>query len=224
LTIVDFEEDNLQKTLQIATVGTDSESVMIGMRNAPTHKLALICLKENEKEVRDLAREIEQKMKLGVSVYSVQENVIEAVMQTVAEIVKENRSQFNDIVVNVAGGEKVLTCAAVSAAFVNGIKAFHLRDEMAVMLPVLKFSYSKLLSNTKISILRLLEDAGGQIDSLEALANNSIYSKSLLSYHIRGSLESKGLDELGLVETSKMKRGRIQVTLTTQGRIVLNSV
>jgi hypothetical protein len=163
-------------------------------------------------------------MKLGVSVYSVQENVIEAVMQTVAEIVKENRSQFNDIVVNVAGGEKVLTCAAVSAAFVNGIKAFHLRDEMAVMLPVLKFSYSKLLSNTKISILRLLEDAGGQIDSLEALANNSIYSKSLLSYHIRGSLESKGLDELGLVETSKMKRGRIQVTLTTQGRIVLNSV
>ena len=214
----------MHKTLQIATVGTDFETVMIGIRNAPTHKLALICLQENENEVKMLATDIERQMKLLISVHSIKEKVIESVIQTVAEIIKNNQSQFNDFVINVAGGEKVLTCAAISAAFVNGIKAFHLRDEMAVMLPVLKFSYSRLLSNTKISILQLLDNLGSQVDSLEVLANNSKYSKSLLSYHIRGSVDSKGLDELGLVETRKMKRGRIQVTLTTQGRIVLNSV
>ncbi len=213
----------MQKTLHIATVGEDHETVMIGIRNSPAHKLVLICLPKNEEQVRKFALGVERQMKMPVSVHVIEGAVIDGVILKVADILKRNRSSFDDVVLNVAGGEKVLTCAAVSAAFVNGIKAFHLRDEMAVMLPILKFSYSKLLSSTKLAILGFLNDSGGKVESLEKLSKASGYGKAVLSYHVRGAEDSKGLEELGLVLTKKGKRGRLEVTLTTQGSIVLNS-
>ena len=49
------------------------------------------------------------------------------------------------------------------------------------------------------------------------------YGKPLLSHHIRGAEDSRGLAELGLVETERVKRGRIRVKLTMLGKILLRS-
>jgi hypothetical protein len=45
--------------------------------------------------------------------------------------------------------------------------------------------------------------------------------KSLLSYHIRGGREPKGLEELGLVRVERRECGKVSIHLTELGRLVL---
>lgn len=211
------------KTLQIATVGVDTDTVLVGIRNLPAHKLALICLPKDKDAIDSFASTLERTLKISVDVYAPHGNPLEGVLETIATILEEDGKKFEDIIVNVAGGEKTLTCAAVSAAFINGLKAFHVMDGMLVMLPVLKLSYDRIVSKAKKNILRFIEKAGGEVESLEQLSKLSGYGKPLLSHHIRGAEDSRGLAELGLVETERVKRGRIRVKLTMLGKILLRS-
>jgi hypothetical protein len=57
---------------------------------------------------------------------------------------------------------KLIGCAALSAAFINGIKA-------PLLIPVLKLSYNEIISYAKIKILKAIDIVGGAIDSLEKL-------------------------------------------------------
>ncbi|MHA2070354.1 MAG: hypothetical protein ACW985_01050, partial [Candidatus Thorarchaeota archaeon] len=66
-----------------------------------------------------------------------------------------------------------------------------------------------------------IQDAGGAVKSLKELSEISGYGKPLLSYHINGDDESRGLTELGLVEVEQKRRGRLQVALTILGRAML---
>jgi DNA-binding transcriptional ArsR family regulator len=213
----------LLKTLQIATAGSNTDSVLVGIRSLPAHKLALICLPKDKEAIDSFASVIERTLKMPIETYAIRGNPIEGVLETVAAILKKERDKFDDVVFNVAGGEKVLTCAAVSAAFINGLKAFHIMDEMLVMLPVLKLSYDRIISKAKKDVLRFIDKAGGVVESLEQLKKISGYGKPLLSHHIRGAEDSRGLEELGLVETERVKRGRIRVQLTLLGKILLLS-
>ena len=47
------------------------------------------------------------------------------------------------------------------------------------------------------------------------------YGKPLLSYHIQGARESKGLADLGLLEIEKGERGKISARLTTLGKLLV---
>ena len=126
---------------------------------------------------------------------------------------------------NISSGDKLIGCAALSAAFINGIKAFGM-DEMGTTplpMPVLKLSYSEIISNAKIKILRAIDDAGGMVDSLDKLVQVSDYGKALLSYHIQGSKDSKGLADLGLLDVEKGDRGKISARLTTLGKLLVSS-
>jgi hypothetical protein len=211
------------RTLQITTVGQDTDIVLTGIRNFPTHKLALICQFEDKEKVEDFASHIKMVLKIPLDIYvlSKTDNIIDSVLESVAEILKKDEENFDDFIVNVAGGEKTLTCAAVSAAFINGLKAFHVVDDKPLMLPILKLSFTEIVSNAKIQILRSLYEIGGKVKSLNRLEKVSGYGKPLLSHHITGSENSKGLVNLGLVETERGKRGRMQVKLTTLGRMLI---
>ena len=109
-------------------------------------------------------------------------------------------------------------------ARVHGLKAFHIMDSNVVMLPILKLSYQKILSKAKIEILQTLSLAGGEISSLSEFSELSGYSKSLLSYHILGSEDVRGLASLGLVEVERHKRGRLRVKISTLGSIALQNI
>ena len=63
----------------------------------------------------------------------------DSTIASIKEIEKEKK-----ILVNTATGDRLTTCAATSAAFVNGLKAFGVDKDGVFMLPVLKFSYYKL--------------------------------------------------------------------------------
>ncbi|MFQ5831385.1 MAG: DUF6293 family protein [Candidatus Thorarchaeota archaeon] len=209
------------RTHQIATVGEDSETVLVGLRNIPAHRLDLICLPQNRESVDRFALNLERTLKIDVDVHTIKGSIVEGVLEKVASLLKEYANEFDDVVLNVAGGDKTLTCAAVSAAFFNGVKAFHLMNENPVLLPILKVNYNTVISRAKVKILQALHSAGGVTKSLGELSDLSGYGKPLLSYHVWGDNESRGLVELGLVEAVRKQRGRLRVTLTTLGKAMI---
>ena len=126
---------------------------------------------------------------------------------------------------NVSSGDKLISCAALSSAFINGIKAFAMDHGHSVplLLPVLKFRYSEIISDTKIKILESVNNIGGMVSSLEELEHISGFAKPLLSYHIQGGRDNKGLVELGLVEVEKGDRGKTVINITTLGKLMVTS-
>jgi hypothetical protein len=125
---------------------------------------------------------------------------------------------------NVSCGDKLIGSACLSAAFINGIKAFGMDPSgEPLAMPVLKLSYSEVISEPKIKILKAMDSAGGTVSSLEQLEQISGFGKPLLSYHVMGAKDSKGLAELGLVEVEKGERGRLLAKLTTLGKLLVIS-
>ncbi|GIU72066.1 MAG: hypothetical protein KatS3mg003_1545 [Candidatus Nitrosocaldaceae archaeon] len=212
------------RVLQIATYGEDQEGITLGIKNFPIHKLILLCYEDDRKRAEEFGRRISSTLSIPVNYLNVSENnVIKDTLEKIASILKEE-NEFDQILINVSSGEKLIGCAALSAAFVNGIQAFGMsKNYTPLIMPVLKMSYSEIVSDAKIDILKAIDNAGGEVESLEALSNVSKYGKPLLSYHIQGSKESKGLAELGLVEVERISRGKVKVRITTLGKLLIST-
>ena len=73
---------------------------------------------------------------------------------------------------NVSCGDKMIGCAALSAAFINGIKAFGTDEKGSpLLMPILKLSYNEIISESKIKILKATDEA----DISKALNSSSRY-------------------------------------------------
>ena len=214
------------KTLQIATFGSDmQEGIAAGIRNFPVHKLVLLSYGTDKQKAEDFARRIRTVLGIPVSITIVnQENVIRDVIERIGEIIGADGKNFSQILMNVSCGDKLIGCACLSAAFINGIKAFGIDSSGAPLaMPVLKLSYSEVISEAKIKILRAIDGAGGTVNSLEQLEEISGFGKPLLSYHVMGAKDSKGLAELGLLEVEKGDRGKLSTKLSTLGKLLVVS-
>ncbi len=209
------------KTLQIATLGPDTDPVLVGIRTLPVHKLYLIHLESDKPIAQKLIRDLASVLKVEVDGYPIPNtDVLTHVLEGVAGILQKEKENFDDVLFNVSSGEKLLGCACLSAAFVNGLKAFAVVNGEPMLLPVLKFSYDRIVSQTKLDILKALVKNGGEVESLERLKELTDYGKPLLSYHIQGAEDSQGLAELGLVDVKKGERGRSIIKATTLGRLL----
>jgi len=211
------------KTLQIAILGGNDEAIFVGLRNFPAHKLLLITPPEATAQSAVISAKLADTLKLAVSVIEIKDSSIQTVLDTIGLLVRKGKEDFEDFLINVGSAGRALACAGVTAAFIYGVKAFDVNGETPEMFPVMKFSYSEAVTAPKIEILRAIERSGGRIESLEALSGIMNYGKPLLSYHIRGSQDSRGLESLGLVEIERGKRGRLQVRLTALGRTLLST-
>ena len=215
------------RTLQIATFGSDGqEGIALGIRSFPVHKLALICFSSDKNRAEDFARKIKSVLGIPITIMIVtKENVVRDTMERVNEILNLHAKEFQQVLLNVSSGDKLIGCAALSAAFINGIQAFGMDETHTVplLMPVLKLSYSEIVSEAKIKILKSISDAGGAIDSLDHLEQISGYGKPLLSYHVQGGKDSKGLADLGLVEVERGDRGKISASLTMLGKLLVSS-
>lgn len=211
------------RTIQVATFGEEQDGIVAGIRNFPIHKLVLISYENSKSKAEEFGRRIRSTLGIPVSNVTVSERgVIREVLERVAEIVRNDMKEYEQILMNVSAGDKMIGCAALSAAFVHGIKAFGMDQEgCPMMLPVLKLSYSEIVSDAKLGILRSIDRAGGVVESLEKLSEISHYGKPLLSYHVQGARDSKGLADLGLVEITRMERGKMNVKLTTLGKLLI---
>ncbi len=208
------------RVLQIASVGENPDAVFVGFRTFPVSKLVLLYTPEFEVAARDVARRCAG-IKLPTDLIRIDKEPLVACLQMVSAIVKEERTRFDDVVVNTGAGPRMMTCSLLAAAFVNGLTSIDVMGDKPVPLPVLKFSYDEIVTEAKVRILRALEDAGGEVNSLGTLAERTGLDKSLLSYHIRGGQGSRGLESLGLIEVDRAVQGRLVLRVTPMGRILL---
>ncbi|MGI0061234.1 MAG: DUF6293 family protein [Nitrosotalea sp.] len=213
------------KTLQIATFGQDKEGILAGIRNFPIHKLILLHYKDDVKLVEEFSSNLRSTLGISISPRLIaQPDIIRSAMEHVSQIIKEEGANYEQILINVSAGDKMIGCAALSCAFVNGIKAFGTDMEgNPMLLPILKLSYNEIISDAKIKILHAIDSAGGLVESLDNLSKHCEFGKPLLSYHIHGSSESKGLVQLGLVDVERLERGRTKITLNTLGKMLIST-
>ena len=212
-------------TIQIATFGSEGQdAIASGIRNFPVHKLALICYESDKDKVDEFSRKIRNILGLPVSIHLVsRKNAIRDTLESVSEILTRDGKDFRQVLMNVSCGDKLIGCAALSASFINGIKAFGMDEAGSpLLMPILKLSYTDIISESKIKILKAIDAAAdGFVESLEQLEALSGFGKPLLSYHIQGARDSKGLADLGLLEVEKGERGKISARLTTLGKLLV---
>lgn len=204
------------KNIVIAPVGEDIDNLFIGMREFPTEKIFLLTPKGKEKKAEKTKNDL-AKFKVPVSLVPLGENVYEDLFRKVNQI---KSAEEGNIIINVSTGDRNMQCAATSAAFVNGVKAFHVSGKEAMMLPVLKFSYYKLLTDKKLSILSTLAEEKDCCSSLDQLSKHTKMSLPLISYHINGTRKSEGLNNMGLVELDE-HGGRVAIKLSMLGRLLM---
>jgi hypothetical protein len=221
-------EDNesgktFRKTVQIATVGDDTSGVLAGVRNAPVNKLVVICYEKDKDIAKKLATNITETLRTDTEVFDTikPEHCYKDIMQVFSQIVEKNQEDFDDFLLNVSSGDKMICIAAAVTSFILGFKAFFCKGDECVMLPPMKLSYTEMVSEVKLNILRALDKAGGAVESLDELSKLTNYGKPLLSYHIHGSEDARGLIDLGLAEATRHSRGKTKVTLTTLGKMLL---
>ncbi len=203
------------KNLIVAPVGDNNDALFVGIREFPTEKVVLLASEKYSEKAKSLKRSLDR-FKIPVEITRIAGDTWEETFRAVATIKSSHR---NEILINIATGDSMTRCAAISAAFVNGLKAFDVIGKDVMMLPVLKFSYYRLIPEKKMEILELLVKDRECCASFEELSKKLNMSLPLVSYHINGNRKSEGLKQMGLVEITEM-RGRMSVTLTTLGKLI----
>lgn len=205
------------KYVVVAPAGPNLDALYVGIKEVPTEKIYLIA-EEKKIDYAEKAKKELEKFKIPVEIFQIEGDPWEEIFRSVAEIKKKEFGK--QIIINVGTGDKDQSCAATSAAFVNGLKAFSIKRNELMMLPVLKFSYYKMLVDKKLQILSILFKDRNCCASLDELSKKTNMSLPLLAYHINGNMKSEGLKQMDLVETEE-KGGRIQVKLTTLGKLIV---
>lgn len=201
----------------IAPFEEDINSVLAGIKEFPTEKVVLLtptdCLGKAKKTEKEFSR-----FNIPVEIVEIEnDKSFEEIFEKIAHI--KAREKGKDLLMNLGSASGMLSCISLSAAFVNGLKAFEIMNEKLVVFPILKFSYYDLLSEKKLLILYLL-GKNDCCESLEELSRKVKLGPSLINYHIYGNEKNPGLKELGLVEIQRNK-GKVSLTLTTLGKLLL---
>ncbi len=199
----------------IAPVGDNTDALFVGIRNFPTERVILLVPKNRSKEAERLERDL---VKFGIPYRQIEisGSVWEAMFRAIGEIARQEKGW--EVIVNTATGDRTTTCAATSAAFVNGLKAISVEGNEAMLLPVLKFSYYKLLTDRKMNVLKILnrKPAGTTMEEIRKITK---MSSALLSYYVHGNLRTEGLVTMGLVDVAEENK-KIIIKLSMLGRLL----
>ena len=201
----------------VVPAGGNLDSTFVAIRDFPTEKVFLVQVDKQKGETDEL-RQVLDRLRISFQVVEIKGNLLEGMFRAFAQI--KGSVPEDSVLVNVSAGDNMSNCAALTAAFVNGLKAFNVMGDKLTMLPVLKFSYYRLMPERKLAILKFLKTQPDCCSSLEDLASRLKMSLPLCSYHINGTAKVEGLVTQGLVEVHLGPRGRSQVMLTEMGRMI----
>tara|TARA_Y100000310_G_scaffold345759_1_gene469386 strand:- start:2298 stop:2933 length:636 start_codon:yes stop_codon:yes gene_type:complete len=207
----------MEKNVIVAPVGDNMDALYVGLREFSTERVILLAPPNRLVEAEAAAKDLER-FKVPCNIVKIKGNLWEDMFKKIGEI--SNGGKDKSIIVNTATGDRMTTCAATSAAFVNGIKAFSVENGNTMLLPILKFSYYKMITDKKMEIMKVLSQPDCCV-SLNELSKKTKMSLPLISYHINGNLKSEGLKEMGLVDVNE-KKGKIEIKLSTLGRMLMN--
>lgn len=200
-------------------LGPDPEPVIQGIRQVGAQQVTFIGAAD-QRATYEKVRDAMAGESVKTEFVAIEGDALLATIRTIQRITGEAGDAFDDVLVNLGSADRGMTCAGLSAAFVAGVKAFDVVDGEVLFLPVLKFSFRDVVSDAKIGILQALEELGGSTDRLKTLARSAGLQDSLVSYHIRGGREGRGLEDLGLVDVSRGTRGALTIELTPMGELL----
>jgi len=158
----------------IAPVGDNLKALFVGMKEFPTEKVFLITPISKLKEAHDLSKKLEE-FTIESEIVEIQENILEGMFKAFGRLC--NLYKNDELIVNVATGDRMSTCAALSASYANGLKAFGIMGNKTMLLPIMKLSYYNELSENKLKILKQIDQ--NNCLSLKELSNNLNMSISL---------------------------------------------
>ncbi len=204
------------KYTMIAPVGNNPDPLYVSVKEFPIDKLIALVTKDKMDYINKIKKDF-SKFRIDVDSVILEGNIWEETFKAISNLATVDKGQ---IIINIAAADRNMMCAATSAAFVNGVKAIDVMNNAVMMLPILKFSYYKLLSDKKMSVLKTLSKEIDCCSSLDELSKKVKMSLPLLVYHINGNMKSEGLKMMGLIETEE-KRGRIKVRLTELGILLV---
>ena len=198
-----------------APAGDNLKALFVGIKEFPTEKVFLLAPSEYLKEAKKYSRKLRE-FTIKSEIIELPKNNLEEMFEVFGKICSGNDP--DEIIVNVATGDRMTTCFALSASFANGLKAFGVENDKTMLLPIMKLSYYNELSENKLKILQELsvED----FISLQDLYKKLNMSVSLLSYHINGNYKYKGLKEYRLVLV-KERNKKVFVKLSDMGNLLL---
>lgn len=199
----------------IAPVGDNLKALFVGIKEFPTEKVFLLTPHENMKKAKKLARKLDE-FTIKSKIIELKENSLEEMFRIFGELCAHHNQ--DELIVNIATGDKMTMCSALSASFANGLKAFDVDNGRTMLLPIMKLSYYNELNERKLKILKTLDSEN--YTSLKELSAKLDMSISLLSYHINGNLKYKGLREFRLVVV-KESHNQLFVKLSEMGNLLL---
>ncbi|HEV2138818.1 MAG TPA: hypothetical protein VGR53_08240 [Nitrososphaerales archaeon] len=201
----------------VAPLGENLESIFAAVHEFPTEKIYLISRGKHAEKIDEL-RSVTDRLRIGIQVVDAKGSLLEGMFKIFGQI--KSAAKEDTLLVDVSSGDNLENCAALAASYVNGLKAFAAVEGQIMMLPVLKFSYYRLLPERKLAILGFLKTQPDCCSSLEELAQRTRMSLPLASYHVNGTAKVEGLVSQGLVEVHTGPRGKVQVMLTEMGRMI----
>lgn len=199
----------------IAPVGDNLKALFVGIKEFPTEKVFLLTPSENMRKAKKLAKKLEE-FTIKSKIIELKENNLEEMFKVFGELYCQHDP--DELIVNVATGDRMTTCAALSASFANGLKAFGVENDKTMLFPIMKLSYYNELNENKLKILKELNV--DNYTSLKDLNKKLGMSISLLSYHINGNYKYKGLKEFRLILVEE-KNNRLYVKLSEMGNLLL---
>ena len=199
----------------IAPVGDNLKALFIGMKEFPTQKVILIATKENLNAASRLGKKLEE-FTIKYEIIEISQDIMGEMFRVFGKICSSYNN--DELIVNIATGDRMGTCAALSASYANGLKTFGIMNDKAMILPIMKLSYYNELSENKLKILSEINT--NTYTSLKDLSARLRMSISLLSYHINGNYKHKGLKEFRLVELKEQNKNLL-VKLSEIGDLLL---
>ncbi len=209
----------MKKHVLMAPAGDDMDSVYQIVRTFPTDRIILLSDQNDIEKTREFSRSL-RKFKIPVDTIKVRKYSIDELFKITKKIYEAEKER--EVIISVASGSKTTACLTLSAAFVNGIKAVGIVNDRVVLMPVMRFSYYKAISEQKMRILKFLYRSPGYRRSLEEMRKSMKMSLPLISYHINGNQRVEGLVQMGLVESADKKSRRMTISLTELGEMMIS--
>lgn len=205
--------------IHLAVLGEDPEPVQTAVRELGADRVILVGSEDEAAAADELVQTLGP-MGIDTETRSIDAQPLLGFIRAFQEIASEHADRREDLIVNLAAADKQTACEALSGAFVAGLKAIDRPGEEFVFLPILQFSYDEVVTDAKLEILEALQQMGGEVSKLSALADEVGIQDSLASYHVRGGEDGKGLVELGLVDVERGHRGALTIRLTSMGELM----
>jgi DNA-binding transcriptional ArsR family regulator len=224
------------KVVHIIPIGVNEERLLDSIRKSgyPIQKVYMVLGSDEtlsgEKEIHAKADEIEKTLKVLIEVervYVDKLNVYSAALE-ILKVIKKELVEENEVMINATDAPRTLVISCYIAAQLSGSRLYialpKYEDGKEVGIDrILEISIPPLkkISNDKVVIIKLIQDNGGEVESInrliDLLEGRTGDQKKYMAQRARMSYHLKGLEEDGLI-TMRREGKNVKIILTELGR------